>query len=78
MACPSTSSITMTKEVSGAWAAAAGKPTIPAAIGDGVCGACSNRAISLPKPAPIAREGEKFPTGTPEPALMARKHRRFT
>lgn len=66
MAWPSTISITMMKEVSGAWVTAARKPTMPSAISAGTCACATSIATSLPMAAPIASEGANMPAGAPD------------
>jgi len=69
MARPSTISITMMKEVRGAWVAAARKPAMPMAIRLGLSSGLLQTASSWPTPAPIDSEGAKIPPATPVQAV---------
>ena len=61
-------SITMMKEVSGAWVAAARKPAMPSAMRLGARALwlpANTWATSCPMPAPMDSDGAKMPAGTP-------------
>ena len=67
---PSTISMTMMNEVSGACVTAARKPAMPSAISVGASGKCMIWAMSLPSAAPIDSEGAKMPAGTPDQVVI--------
>ena len=69
MAWPSTISMTMMNEVSGACVAAARNPAMPSAIRVAACGYEVSKAMSLPSAAPMANDGAKMPAGTPDHAV---------